>query len=216
MSRTTRNRWLIYVLGCVCLAMGLALNTKAGLGVSPILSVSYSASVIWGWSLGNTTLVTYCVLILGQFVIRGENRRWRDLLQLPFSLIFSRVLDVLNGFIVYDASVHSLAENLGVLAAATVLTGIGAAVMVNMDLISHPGDAIVQALAQRMGKEQGVAKNIFDVCCVIFTACMTLVCAGEVVGISLGTVIAMVCIGRVVSLVNHLGREKMCRAAGLT
>lgn len=215
MSRTVRNRWLIYGLGCVSLAMGLALNTKTGMGVAPILSVSYSASVVWGWSLGNTTLATYCALILGQFVIRGKNRRWRDLIQLPFSLVFSRVLDVLDGLIVYDSAVHTLVENLGLLAVAIVLTGIGAAVMVNMDLISHPGDAIVQAIAQRLGKEQGVAKNIFDVCCVIFTTCMTLICAGRVVGISLGTLIAMVCIGRVVSFVNHLGQEKMCRAAGL-
>ena len=48
MSRTVRNRWLIYGLGCVSLAMGLALNTKTGMGVAPILSVSYSASVVWG------------------------------------------------------------------------------------------------------------------------------------------------------------------------
>ena len=36
-----------YILGLLILAMGLTLNTKAGLGVSPIISVSYSISTIF-------------------------------------------------------------------------------------------------------------------------------------------------------------------------
>lgn len=35
-------RVLIYIAGLLILAMGLTLNTKAGLGVSPIISVSYA------------------------------------------------------------------------------------------------------------------------------------------------------------------------------
>ena len=40
-------RWGFYLMGLLILAMGLTLNTKAGLGVSPIISLSYAASVIW-------------------------------------------------------------------------------------------------------------------------------------------------------------------------
>ena len=39
-------RIFFYVLGLLILALGLTLNTKAGLGVSPIISVSYSVSQI--------------------------------------------------------------------------------------------------------------------------------------------------------------------------
>ena len=40
------NRTLIYIAGLLILALGIILNTKAGLGVSPIISVAYSISQI--------------------------------------------------------------------------------------------------------------------------------------------------------------------------
>lgn len=36
------NRTLIYIAGLLILALDIILNTKAGLGVSPIISVAYS------------------------------------------------------------------------------------------------------------------------------------------------------------------------------
>ena len=40
-------RVLFYVIGLIVLALGLPLNTKTGLGVSPIISVAYSISEIF-------------------------------------------------------------------------------------------------------------------------------------------------------------------------
>ena len=51
-------RWLVYILGLLILALGITLNTKTGLGVSPIVSVAFVASQLGGWSIGNTTLVS--------------------------------------------------------------------------------------------------------------------------------------------------------------
>ena len=40
-------RWTFYILGMLVLALGLTLNTKAGLGVSPIISIAFAVSEIW-------------------------------------------------------------------------------------------------------------------------------------------------------------------------
>ena len=48
MNKQLRFRALFYLLGLLVLALGLTLNTKVGLGVSPIISVSFSVSTIWG------------------------------------------------------------------------------------------------------------------------------------------------------------------------
>ena len=47
------------------------------------------------------------------------------------------------------------------------------------------------------------------------TCVIGLTAEGRVVGVGLGTVAAMVCVGRVIALVNRLGRDWMCAAAGL-
>ena len=57
MNKKMVNRIIIYVAGLLVLALGIILNTKAGLGVPPIISVSYSISQINGFNFGNTKIV---------------------------------------------------------------------------------------------------------------------------------------------------------------
>ena len=209
------NRWIIYIIGMLILAMGLTLNTKAGLGVSPIISLSYAVSEIWHFNFGDTTFVLYAVFVVGELVLHRGKYLINDLGQLPLSLIFSRVLNFYSALIPYESAQQPLWKNLLVLLLAIICTGIGAAVTVNMRLVPNPGDGIVAAVGEKIGREQGVAKNLFDVCCVASTCALGLAAAGRVVGIGLGTLVAMVGVGRAISLVNRLSKEKMCRAAGL-
>lgn len=64
-------RVLIYIAGLLILAMGLTLNTKAGLGVSPIISVSYSVSEITHHNFRNTTLVLYTIFVILELVLHN-------------------------------------------------------------------------------------------------------------------------------------------------
>ena len=64
MSRQKINRVIFYAAGLLILALGIILNTKAGLGVSPIISVAYSISQIRDWNFGNTTLGLYTVFVV--------------------------------------------------------------------------------------------------------------------------------------------------------
>lgn len=54
-------RWVFYLLGLLILALGIMLNTKANLGVSPIISVPYSISHIIGFNFANFFLNSYFV-----------------------------------------------------------------------------------------------------------------------------------------------------------
>lgn len=75
-------RWGFYLMGLLILAMGLTLNTKAGLGVSPIISLSYAASVIWNRNFGDMTFVLYGIFVLIQAAIhlREKGKAGRSLL----------------------------------------------------------------------------------------------------------------------------------------
>ena len=166
-------------------------------------------------NFGDAAFLMYCVYIAGQFLLRGKKSRWFDLLQLPVSLLFSRVLNIFGAVITYNAAASPLWSRLLVLAAAHVFTAIGVSLSVNMRLTPNPGDGIVQAVAQRMGRDQGFAKNVFDLGCVAATVCLGLLLTGRIVGIGLGTLLAMVGVGRVIALVNHWPKAGMCRLAGV-
>ena len=211
----TVNRWLLYLLGMLVLALGLTLNTKAGLGVSPIISIAFEVSEIWNLNFGDMTFLLYSCFVGAQFVLRGKRSRLADLLQLPLSLVFSRVLNLYGALIPYEAAEHGFATNFLLLLAAIFCTGAGAAITVNMKLIPNPGDGIVMAVAEKLGRDQGFAKNVFDIGCVAVACVLGLAAAGRIAGVGVGTVAAMLGIGRSIALVNFLGKEKMCRVAGL-
>ena len=74
MNKKMLYRILIYIAGLLTLALGIILNTKAGLGVSPIISISYSISEITKTNFGNMTFVLYGVFVLIEF----KSGRWNS------------------------------------------------------------------------------------------------------------------------------------------
>ena len=81
-----------------------------------------------------------------------------DLLQIPLSLVFSRVLNFYDALIPYDSTRAGFLSNLVLLLAAVLITGIGVSMTVNMRLVPNPGDGIVAALAQRWAGSRALQK----------------------------------------------------------
>lgn len=205
-----RLRILVYVVGMFILALGLTLNTKANLGVSPIISVPYSISQITGLNFGNLTFVVYAIFVIVQIIIhirlKNHKRIASDILQLPLSLIFTRLLNI---FTVHIPTSQNLGIRFIILTFAIICTGIGAAMSLSMQIVPNPGDGIVQALAERFDKSVGITKNLFDCLNLSITLCISLFIAHQIVGVGIGTVIAVVGVGRVIALFNHIFESKI-------
>lgn len=231
MKRERYCRVCFYLAGLLILAMGLTLNTKAGLGVSPIISVSYSVSQIFGLNFGNVTMAQYSLFVVVELVLhslrKGDRDRQgtrmvlvMDLLQIPLSLVFTRFLN-LFGALVPDvaAGAASWRENLPVrltvLVLAILCTGVGASMSLSMRIVPNPGDGIVQAIADWLRKPIGLTKNGFDLANITLTILLGLALAGRVVGVGIGTVVAVVGVGRVMALFQHLAGRKMAALSGM-
>ena len=179
-------RVVIYLFGMVLLALGITLNTQAGLGASAIVSVPYTISQGTGMNFANLTLIAYCVLVVAQFFIKGKNRRWIDALQVVVSIVFTRFMALFQYVIGYESGVFI--NDLVVLLFGILFTGIGAAMTVDMNLIPNPGDGIVSSLAERFNRELGFCKNCFDAFCVVCSLAIGLAFGNPLMGIGLGTV----------------------------
>lgn len=220
MKKSTMYRAIFYIAGLLILALGIVLNTKSGLGVSPIISISYSVSVIYGLNFGNATFGLYAVFVAVEIMLHLIRRPegsllltlGKDVLQLPLCLVFTRFM---NLFSVLLPEPEGFLPQLAVLIAGIILTGIGAAMSLNMRVIPNPGDGIVQAIADFVRKPVGITKNCFDLFDVCLTAVICLSAGHKVIGIGLGTVLAVLGVGRVIALFNHLFMKKMDALAGL-
>jgi uncharacterized membrane protein YczE len=204
-------RIFFYILGICTLALGLTLSTKTKLGASAIIAVAFSISEISGIQLGDATFILYCFFIAVEIVLHllpgkrapSDKRKALiiDVLQLPFSVFFTRLLNVYAAWIPVP---EQLPVRIAVLVLAIVLIGVGAALTLDMRLVASPGDGIVQAISDRSGLELGLTKNIVDVCCVAFTCLLTLICVHHIIGIGIGTLAGMLGTGRVIAIFNRM------------
>lgn len=224
-------RAVCYIVGLLILAMGLTLNTKAGLGVSPIISVSYSTSEIFQLNFGNTTLILYCIFVVVELILHSvqkntdpqQNRKLillMDILQIPLSLIFTRFLNLFGSFLPdFSSGADSWDQHfplrLLVLILAIICTGIGAAMSLSMRIVPNPGDGIVQAIADGIHKDVGFTKNCFDLLNITITITLGLLLAGHLVGVGIGTVLAVIGVGRVIALFQHFAGKKLTALAGV-
>ena len=223
MKQQTVYRTLFYILGLLILTMGLTLNTKAGLGVSPIISVSYSVAQIYQLNFGNTTLLLYCIFVVVELMLHGARRNGKlvllmDLLQIPLSLIFTRFLNLFGGLLPSFSSgswQDQFPLRLLLLILAIVCTGVGASMSLSMRLVPNPGDGIVQTIADCIGKPVGFTKNCFDLLNVTITIALGLTLAGHLVGVGIGTVLAVIGVGRVIALFQHLAGKKIAALSGM-
>lgn len=231
MKRETLTRFGFYIAGLLILALGLISNTKADLGVSPIISVSYSAATIWNFNFGNAVFVQYSIFVAAELLLHAllylRQRRvgkkgslnlkrvfLMDILQLLLSLIFTRFMNLFSLYLP-DFSGSALTERILVLLIAIALTGIGAAMSLNMRLVPNPGDGIVQTISDFAGKKVGFIKNCFDAFNIAAAILVGLACTGTLVGVGLGTVCAVIGVGRVIALFNHIFGKQLLSLSGL-
>lgn len=210
LTRKLVLRFFYYMIGMIVLALGITLNTKTGLGVSPIISVPYCIATIFHLNFGNITFLVYVLFVLAEWIM---NRHAKVFLQLPVALVFTRFMNLFNQFI--QISFSGFISNLILLVIAVILTGIGAAMSLNMRLVPNPGDGIVQALADFFHKEVGFMKNCFDLSCICTTMLLAFLFTGHLIGIGVGTVIAVIGVGRTIALFNSLFRPGMNQSAGI-
>ena len=225
MKKSACYRGLFYLIGLLVLAIGLALTTQVQLGVSPIISVAQAFSLLTGINFGDATLIWYTVFILVEVLLHAVGKNCRqiplDLLQFPLSLVFTRFLNVFKAMIpdfaadLSESWLGTMPGRLVFLLIAIVFTGVGAALSMDVRLIPNPGDGIVQAISDAVKKPAGLVKNCVDISCVCISVILGLTLRGQLLGIGIGTVCAMILVGRVIAVFNHLFLEKLKRACGI-
>ena len=215
MKKNQLARGAIYLAGIVILAVGVTTNTFTGLGVSAIVSVPYSISVIWGIPLGVVTFCYYCACVALQALIGWRFSKPLILaLQIPMALLTSSLIGWLSAALPFAP--QTAAGRFALLALAILLTGVGGAMIVDMALVPNPADALADVIGQALDRGFGFGKNVLDALAVALTCTIGLVTLGRVVGVQIGTVCCAILIGRVIAVFNHFLRAHLRRLAGLS
>lgn len=199
MLQRSVNKWtlLVYFMGNLILAFGVCLNTKTSLGVSPVMSVVYNLAVVSKISFGLVNFVYLCFLIALQFLLLRKDFELVQIGQVFASFISSLFLQFFDQILVVpDHPVWRWSA----LVLGVVTTGIGASMVVGMQIVANPADALAATIGQVLKKDFGVGKNLLDICSISVALAIGFYFTRSPLGIGPGTIVAMLLTGRIIAL----------------
>ena len=84
----------MYFIGLFMTTIGIALSVKSNLGVSPVSSIPYTITCVWGIEMGKATILFHVILVLIQILLLRKNFKLVQLLQVPVGIVFGIVFGI--------------------------------------------------------------------------------------------------------------------------
>ena len=139
---------------------------ESALGCLPYFSTAYCASELTGCTIGDASLIVYIACIVTKVILHFRLEiDWSDkkkiiisdLLQLPVSFLFTRLMDLLSHHIPDYSGL--LLYRIPLLFLAILFVGTSAAMTLDMRLIANPADGIVPVIFDVSGLQLGLTKR---------------------------------------------------------
>lgn len=191
------KKYIVYLLGLLCLGLGITLNTKSGLGVASFSTLPYSLSHLTFLSFGQANILIYLLLVLLQILIERKITM-NIILEIPFSFVFGFVIDMYQ--ILIPTLTDSLIIQIVALVVGNTCCAIGVYMMIQTNLVVTPVDGFVGTLSHVLKKPYSLCKNLFDLSMITVTCFVCLCTFSPFYGIGVGTVFSALYVGRMIKM----------------
>ena len=200
----------IYLLGLFVMALGVSISKASDLGVSPVNSIPSVVSEITGVDMGVCTTLVFIGFIFVQLLILRREFKPVAFVQVLCSVIFGGFVSV-TGFLcgLFLPPCENYAMRIVYVLVSIVFVALGILLYLEANVLSLPGEGVMQALSKKTGIALATGKMIFDWGVVIISAILSLVCMGALVGVREGTVLAAIGVGLCLKLLGKLLRKRV-------
>lgn len=200
-------RCIIYFFGLLIMTLGVAVSVKSDLGVSPVSSIPYTMTCVWGIEMGKATIVFHAALVLVQVILLRRKFQLKNLLQIPVGVLFGYMTTFSNHLMTFLPDPGNIYIRLGMVVISTVLVAIGLFFYVPADIIPLAGEGVMLAISKVADKAFSTVKIAFDVTMVVISLITCLILIHSLGSVGIGTVIAAVVVGMVLKLITKLFGE---------
>lgn len=197
------KRLSMYFLGLFVMTIGVSLSVKSNLGVSPVSSIPYTVTCVWGIEMGKATILFHCVLVILQILILRRRFKIKNLLQIPVGIVFGYFTTFCNWCVSFLPSPENIAIRIVMVLISTVIVAIGITLYLPADIMPLAGEGTMQAVSDVTGIIFSKVKIGFDVSMVIISLVTCLIALRSMGSVGLGTIIAAFLVGFIVGKINH-------------
>ena len=199
----------MYFIGLFVMTIGIALSVKSNLGVSPVSSIPYTITCVWGIEMGKATILFHIVLVLIQILVLRKNFKPVQLLQVLIGVVFGYFTTFCNYMVSFLPTPDNLGIRILMVLASTVFVAVGIFLYLPADLIPLAGEGCMQAVSTVTHIEFAKVKIGFDCTMVLVSAVTCLTILHSLGSVGIGTIIAAVLVGTLVGIINRaFGRQR--------
>lgn len=204
----------MYFVGLFIMTIGIALSVKSNLGVSPVSSIPYTMTCVWGIEMGKATIIFHAVLVLIQILILRKRFKPINLLQVVVGIVFGYFTTFCNYLATFLPSTDNIAMRIVLMLVSTVFIAVGIFFYLPADLIPLAGEGVMQAVSDVTKIEFSKVKIGFDCSMVIISVITCLICIHSLGSVGVGTVIAAFLVGFNLGRVNKAFGAKRDKLLG--
>lgn len=179
------------------MTLGIALSVKSNLGVSPVSSIPYTMTCVWGIEMGKATILFHAVLVLLQMLILRKNFEIKNLLQIPVGIIFGYVTTFCNYLVSFLPNTDNLILRILMTLASTFFVAPGIFFYVPANVMPLAGEGAMLAIAQVTKKPFSTIKIAFDISMVTISLVTCLVLLHRLGSVGIGTILAAFLVGTI-------------------
>jgi len=192
-----------YFGGFFIMTIGIALSVKSNLGVSPVSSIPYTMTCVWGIEMGRATIIFHAILVAIQIALLRRKFEIKNLLQILVGVVFGSFTTLCNSLVALAPTPENLIIRLLMCWAGTVFVAFGIFFYVPANIMPLAGEGTMLAISSLTGKPFPKVKIAFDtsMVCVSLVTCLFFLHGLGSVGI--GTVIAALLVGIELNMVTH-------------
>ena len=198
------KRLIIYIIGLFIMTVGVSISVKSNLGVSPVSSIPYTITCVWGIEMGKATILFHTALVLLQIVLLRKNFKIKNLLQVAVGIVFGYFTTFCNWCAAFLPTPDNVAIRVLMLLVSVVLIAVGIFFYMPSDIMPLAGEGAMQAVTDISGIPFSKVKVEFDCSMVIVSLITCLVALHSFGSVGIGTVIAAVFVGIVVGIITKL------------
>lgn len=206
----------MYFIGLFVMTIGIALSVKSNLGVSPVSSIPYTMTCVWGIEMGKATILFHIILVLIQILLLRKKFKPVQLLQVVIGVVFGYFTTFCNYMVSFLPTPKNLGIRIIMVLASTVFVAFGIFLYLPADLIPLAGEGCMQAVSSVTHIEFSKVKIGFDCTMVLVSAITCLTVLHNLGSVGAGTIIAAILVGTLVGIINRAFGKQRDKLLGKT
>lgn len=202
MSKNIIKRLSMYLVGLFIMTIGIALSVKSNLGVSPVSSIPYSMTCIWGIEMGKATIIFHCFLVILQIILLQKNFKAINLLQVVVGIIFGYFTTFCNWGVSFLPTPSNMAIRLILMLLSAEFLAFGIFLYLPPNIMPLAGEGAMKAISDVSNIEFSKVKIGFDISMVIVSLMACLIFIKNLGSVGIGTIVSAVLVGTILGFIS--------------